>query len=68
MIYRDRHCPREELSEEEAIEILVKKKAAKKKPPAFDIKEKHKIFQSLTGRGFPAGLILNKLGKGSGGK
>ena len=52
-----------EISEEEAIAILVKRKAAKKKPAAFDVKEKHKIFQSLMGWGFPPGLILNKLGK-----
>ena len=52
-----------EISEDEAIAILVQKKTVKKKPAAFDIKEKHKIFQSLTGRGFPLGLILNKLGK-----
>ena len=52
-----------EISEEEAIAILVKKKAAKKKPAVFDVKEKYKIFQSLMGRGFPPGLILNKLGK-----
>jgi regulatory protein len=52
-----------EISEDEAIAVLVKKKAAKKKLTAFDMKEKHKIFQSLTGRGFPPGLILNKLGK-----
>ena len=52
-----------EIAEEEAISVLVKKKAAKKNPPAFDIKEKHKLFQSLMGRGFPPGLILNKLGK-----
>lgn len=52
-----------EISEEEAIAILVRKKAAKKKPTAFDIKEKQRIFQSLMGRGFPPGLILNKLGK-----
>jgi regulatory protein len=54
---------REELPEEEAIEALIKKKAAKKKLPALDFKEKQKIFQSLMGRGFPPGLILNKLGK-----
>jgi regulatory protein len=54
---------RQEISEDEAIAILVKKKAAKKKPAAFDVKEKHKIFQSLMRRGFPPGLILNKLGK-----
>ena len=52
-----------EISEDEAIAILVQKKAVKKKPAAFDIKEKHKIFQSLAGRGFPPGLILNTLGK-----
>jgi regulatory protein len=54
---------REELSEEEAIEILIKKKAAKKKLATFDVKEKQRIFQSLMGRGFPPGLILNKLGR-----
>ena len=52
-----------EISEEEAIAVLVRKKAAKKKPVTFDIKEKQRIFQNLMGRGFPPGLILNKLGK-----
>lgn len=52
-----------EISEEDAITVLVRKKAAKKKPVAFDIKEKQRIFQNLMGRGFPPGLILNKLGK-----
>jgi regulatory protein len=54
---------REEVSEEEAIEALMKKRAAKNKPAAFDVKEKQKIFQNLMGRGFPPGLILNKLGR-----
>jgi regulatory protein len=54
---------RQEISEEEAIAVLVRKKAAKKKSTAFDIKEKQRIFQSLMLRGFPPGLILNKLGK-----
>jgi regulatory protein len=54
---------RYELSEEEALAVLVKKRAAKKKTAAFDIKEKQRIFQSLMGRGFPPGTILNKLGK-----
>ena len=54
---------REELPEEAAIETLIKKKTVKKKPSAFDVKEKQKIFQALMGRGFPPGLILNKLGK-----
>ena len=54
---------RQEISEDEAIAVLVKKKVTKKKPAAFDIKEKQRIFQSLMVRGFPPGLILNKLGK-----
>jgi regulatory protein len=54
---------REELPEEEAIETLIKKKAAKRKSTALDFKEKQKIFQALMGRGFPPGLILNKLGR-----
>ena len=54
---------RQDLSEEEAIAVLVKKRAAKKKSAAFDIKEKQRIFQSLMGRGFPPGLILNNIGK-----
>ena len=49
---------RQEIPEEDAIAILVKKK-----PADFDVKEKHKLFQSLMGRGFPPVLILNKLGK-----
>jgi len=54
---------RQEMPEEEAIAILIKKRAAKKKPATIDAKEKQRIFQSLMGRGFPPGLILNKLGK-----
>jgi len=52
---------REELPEEAALEILIKKKTAKNQSAALDVKEKQKIFQSLMGRGFPPGLILNKL-------
>ena len=54
---------REELPEETAIETLIKKKAAKRKSASLDFKGKQKIFQSLMGRGFPPGLILNKLGR-----
>lgn len=54
---------RREISEEEAAVILIKKKVARGKIDVMDIKEKKKIFQSLMGRGFPTGLILNKLGK-----
>lgn len=54
---------RQEMSEEEAIEALIKKKTARKKQNILEQKEKQKIFQSLLGRGFPAGLILRKLGE-----
>ena len=54
---------RREISEEEAVAVLIRKKAAKKKSNVFDIKEKQRIFQNLMGRGFPPGLILNKLGE-----
>ena len=54
---------RREISEEEAITFLIKKKASRRKVDALDLKEKKRIFQSLQGRGFPAGLILNRLGK-----
>jgi len=54
---------RREISEEEAIAFLIKKKASRKKIDILDLKEKKRIFQSLMGRGFPPGLILKKLGK-----
>ena len=53
---------RSEMPEEEAIALLIKKKMAGKKYDLKDIKEKKRIFQSLLGRGFPAGLILSRLG------
>lgn len=54
---------RQELSEEEAIAILIRKKTSKKTDAALDRKEKQRIFASLMGRGFPPGLILNQLEK-----
>lgn len=54
---------RREISEEEAIAFLIKKKASRKKVDILDLKEKKRIFQSLMGRGFPPGLVLKKLGK-----
>jgi regulatory protein len=54
---------RREISEEEAIAFLIKKKASRKKLDILDLKEKKRIFQGLMGRGFPPGLILKKLGK-----
>ncbi len=54
---------RQEIPEEEAIAVLIKKKTVGKKIDLQDIKEKKRIFQNLLGRGFPAGLILIKIGK-----
>jgi regulatory protein len=54
---------RQEIPEEEAVTLLIKKKVTGKEINLQDIKEKKRIFQNLLGRGFPAGLILNKLGK-----
>jgi regulatory protein len=54
---------RHELSEEEAAAILIRKKSARGKTIVTDAREKQRIFQSLMGRGFPPGVILNKLGK-----
>ncbi|OPY88846.1 MAG: Regulatory protein RecX [Smithella sp. PtaU1.Bin162] len=54
---------RTEMPEEEALAALIRKKTAAAKRSVQDIREKKRIFQSLLGRGFPAGLILAKLGK-----
>lgn len=53
---------RQEMPEEQAIAFLIKKKAAKRQTACIDVREKQRIFQSLMGRGFPPGLILNQLG------
>ena len=53
---------RQEMPEEQAIALLIKKKMVKSNKAAFEIKDKQRIFQSLMGRGFPPGLILNQLG------
>lgn len=54
---------RREIPEEEAVSLLIKKKITGKNINLQNIKEKKKIFQNLLAKGFPAGLILNKLGK-----
>ena len=54
---------RREIAEEEAASLLIKKKIIGKKINLLDIKDKKRIFQNLSGKGFPAGLILNKLGR-----
>ena len=63
LIERVLQAARQDISEEEAIETLIRKKTAGKKADFMDNKEKRRIFQSLLGRGFPAGLILRKLGE-----
>ncbi len=52
-----------ELPEDEAVRILTAKKTSKRNTGPLETKEKHKIFSSLMGRGFPPGLILNSLGR-----
>jgi len=54
---------RREISEEEAVGLLIKKKITGKKISLQNIKEKKRILQNLLAKGFPAGLILNKLGR-----
>jgi len=54
---------RQEIPEEEAIVLLIKKKITGKKINLQDIKEKRRILQNLLARGFPVGLILNKVNK-----
>jgi regulatory protein len=54
---------RQEISEEEAVSLLIKKKITGKKINLQDVKDKKRILQNLLAKGFPAGLILIKLGK-----
>lgn len=54
---------RREMPEEEAVDLFIGKKTAGEKINLQDIKAKKRIFQNLLGRGFPASLILNQLGK-----
>jgi regulatory protein len=57
---------RKEWGEQAAIERLIQKKYGKKRSSDIDsdvLKEKRRIMQNLSGRGFPAGLIVESLGK-----
>jgi len=54
---------RQDVTEEAAVEALIRKKTSGKRTDSMDNKEKQRIFKSLLGRGFPAGLILRKLGE-----
>jgi regulatory protein len=52
---------REEMSEEEAVRRIVRKKMKGREAPAFDEKEKRRLVHSLMGKGFPPGLIFKIL-------
>lgn len=58
---------REEISEKQAINRLIEKKVKGKKIIELNEKEKRRLAQNLMGRGFPAGLIFEALGKSGGG-
>jgi len=54
---------REEISETEAINRLIKKKVKDKNTAGLNEREKRRLAQNLMGKGFPAGLIFEVLGR-----
>ncbi|MBN1664631.1 MAG: regulatory protein RecX [Deltaproteobacteria bacterium] len=50
-----------ELSEKAAVEKLIQKKIGRRKSTETDIREKHRLYQWLVGRGFPADVIFERL-------
>ena len=56
---------RAEISEEDAVERLLRKKARGMAITGMDHREKTRLARNLMGKGFPAGLIIRKL-KGAG--
>lgn len=54
---------REEISERDAISGLINKKIKDKKITELNEKEKRRLAQNLMGRGFPARLIFEVLGR-----
>ena len=52
---------RAEISEEDAVERLFRKKARGRAVAVMDDREKARLARSLMGKGFPAGLIFRKL-------
>jgi regulatory protein len=52
---------RMELSERAAVEKLIQKKTGRRKSADMDIREKHRLYQWLMGKGFPADMIYAKL-------
>lgn len=53
---------REALPEQEALHVLLEKKMRGRKKGPLEGREKRRLAQSLMGKGFPAGLILEALG------
>lgn len=58
---------RSEMSEIEAVMILIRKKAACHNLMNMDDKIKRRLFGSLMGKGFPAALIFDMINESSGG-
>jgi regulatory protein len=52
---------RMELSERVAVEKLIQKKTGRRKSVDMDIREKHRLYQWLVGKGFPVDLIYERL-------
>jgi len=52
---------RMELSEKKAIEKLIQKKTGRRFGDEMDIREKHRLYQWLVGKGFPADIIYERL-------
>ena len=52
---------REEISEGEAVRLIVRKKTKGRKPATSNHKEKRRLAHSLMGKGFPPGLIFEIL-------
>lgn len=52
---------REEFSEAEALDRLVRKRSGGKGGAALEEKERARLVRSLMGKGFPAGLVFRKL-------
>ncbi|MBN1381240.1 MAG: regulatory protein RecX [Deltaproteobacteria bacterium] len=52
---------RDELSEQAAIEKLIKKRIDRRKIVEMDSREKHRLYQWLTGKGFASEMIYKKI-------
>jgi regulatory protein len=52
---------RRELSEQAAIEKLIRKKTGRRTLEDMDMRGKHRLYQWLVGKGFPADMIYERL-------